>query len=392
MTLPERFAAARSKLAQEQAHFAKRLRSRGIDPKYIYVAERDSNAETIESVWANQAPPHTVIFTDDPDYRGLQIAQLDYESAKRDLGEASPGQHEKYQAWEAKWLKYFGSTYGHFRYYDCSLPADVKAAEEQKSDMLRMEEERAQLLKEMIVQPVEVPEGWEGELPENPIVSLDDVEQLAKDALSKLRRWRDIGFMGRITLETARHSFRNAHRCLESLHIMPRPDIRDVALEFAPLETALANLLSWIESRLEEQRQPVSRLVEKRPAEKQVSEGELKKTVGIAAADLAALAKTSSIEPIRENEAVYLGDGKVRVGRDFVSIASSVNNSRVLERLLESPATYGDLERLISTGPTKVIARLETIAGGKLKPFIHRPLEKGQGYSTTIQDGRQRGR
>jgi hypothetical protein len=254
MTLPERFADTRSNLAQEQAQFVKRLRSRGIDPKFIFVAERDAHAETIESAWAGHDPPHTVIFTDDPDYLGVRVAQLEYERAKQDLREASPGQIERYKAWEAKWHKHFVSTYGYSRHFDFSIPADVQAAEQHQSDLQKMNDERALLLKEMIVQPVDVPEGWEGNRPESPIISLDDVEQLARDALSKLRRWHDIGWMGGIYLESAAHSLRNAHRCLEWLHIAPRPEVHAVKQEFISIEVALANLVSWIESRLAEER------------------------------------------------------------------------------------------------------------------------------------------
>ena len=71
--------------------------------------------------------------------------------------------------------------------------------------------------------------------------------------------------------------------------------------------------------------------------------------------------------------AIYLGDGKIRVGSDVVSVTNSARNTRVLERLLESPATYGELESLIpGSVPTTIIKNLEKVAGGKLKPFIQR--------------------
>ena len=58
----------------------------------------------------------------------------------------------------------------------------------------------------------------------------------------------------------------------------------------------------------------------------------------------------------------------------------------MLERLVESSANYGDLEKIVDE-PSKVITQLKKLAGGVLSPFI-RQGPRGQGWCTTIRDGR----
>ena len=89
-------------------------------------------------------------------------------------------------------------------------------------------------------------------------------------------------------------------------------------------------------------------------------------------------------------EAIYLGNGKIKVGDTEVKWTNKTE-IRMLEYLVKhrNADTYQLKRDVRISNPSESMARMQKRDGGRLAKFISRPGQKGEGgYSTTIIDGR----